>query len=236
MKKSVLFLLIAASPLALASVDSIKNNYRKYALISDSFTNSSDKPGYQVATAPNVNWKPRLNLDNATGSPSIDLSNATGDIGNTGGVNQAVKNHVADEIAKIKPTTPTPPPTPTGWQTIYSGSGTTSISISGSFTLWRAVFSYNDYYGRKLSASPSGVSNGSAILSVSESNPCNSTVASASLNIAIKSSVSFSGQSLKDSVSYGCKNDSDKHVSGSAIAQIINAKITKLPEIWLSQN
>ncbi|ENM5835555.1 hypothetical protein NTH44_003667 [Vibrio metoecus] len=154
MKKSVLFLLIAASPLALASVDSIKNNYRKYALISDSFTNSSDKPGYQVATAPNVNWKPRLNLDNATGSPSIDLSNATGDIGNTGGVNQAVKNHVAAEIAKIKPTTPTPPPTPTGWQTIYSGSGTNSIPISGSYSQWRATVVANGQSSVQVAGTP----------------------------------------------------------------------------------
>lgn len=218
MKKSVLFLLIAASPLALASVDSIKNNYRKYALISDSFTNSSDKPGYQVATAPNVNWKPRLNLDNATGSPSIDLSNATGDIGNTGGVNQAVKNHVADEIAKIKPTTPTPPPTPTGWQTIYSGSGENSFVITGTFSSWRATVSYyTNYTNRTNTENYTGVFGSTLRFShtvLKSSDKCDGE-ATAFISVSINNNINMPKSASATGSCY-------------ARAEISNAVITKL--------
>lgn len=111
---------------------------------------------------------------------------------------------------------------------VLSGSGTTNLSINGSFTIWRATLVYSDYYGRQLSSSPSGVSGGSATLTVSEANKCNSTLATVSMSIAIKSAVSFSGTSGQDKVNYGCKNSSDVHISGTKIAQIKNAKITKL--------
>lgn len=135
--KYVLVAAVSVIPLitSATSFDEIKQNAKKNR--ESATLGTASTPPNQVAIAPAISWVPNLNLDNATGTPRIELSNATGEIANTSGVSNDIKEFVKNEIANAKLTTPTG-----GWEIVYSGSGTNYLSNIGTFTLWKAKYSY----------------------------------------------------------------------------------------------
>lgn len=136
--KYVLVAAVSVIPLitSATSFDEIKQNAKKNR--ENATLGTADTPPNQVASAPAISWVPKLNLDNAKGTPYIELSNATGQIRNTSGVSNDIQEFVKNEIANAKPTTPTG-----GWEVVYSGSGTNYIPDIGEFTLWKAKYSYS---------------------------------------------------------------------------------------------
>lgn len=82
------------SAIAVAGMADIKNSYTPSNSINDNFSASPIQPGYQLDTAPTTNWKPQVNLDNATGKPTIDLGNSYGSISGTTGVNGDISDSI----------------------------------------------------------------------------------------------------------------------------------------------
>lgn len=121
--------------------------------------------------------------------------------------------------------TPPPPTTPTGWQTIYSGSGTTSLAVSGSFSSFRGTIAFKDYYGTSYTRTISGTNGGSASASVSDTKSTGCTVsASIALPIPVSGGFSFNGTTSVSSKS--CTYYHGTSITNTARAQIQGARIT----------
>lgn len=102
--KYVLAAAVSVMPL-IASATSEKSSFeeikRNAAQTRQSDTRSTNGlPPNQVASAPAISWVPKLNLDNARGTPAINLRQARGQIRNTSGVSQDIQAFVKNEVAK----------------------------------------------------------------------------------------------------------------------------------------
>lgn len=122
------------------------------------------------------------------------------------------------------------PTTPTGWQTVYSGSGTSSHKIDGTYSSFRGTLVYTDYDGVNYTKSINGAYGATISISDSASYTSRCTAnANANILFVISNGWAFNGTTSVDTDS--CRYDvGDKGGQKTVYvrAQITGAKITKL--------
>lgn len=217
--KYVLVAAVSVIPLitSATSVDEIKQNAKKNR--ESATLGTASTPPNQVAIAPAISWVPQLNLNNAKGAPPIELSNATGQIANTSGVSNDIQEFVKNEIANAKPTTPA-----SGWEIVYSGSGTNSINIVGNYRNWKATVSYqlnNDGSVSSFTNTFTGSSGG--LLSIARTVEGRTVSVTSAINSRASLPVRSEGQSYE--FSYNCHRGSCN--TRTAWFSLQNIKFTK---------
>lgn len=218
---------LIVSTIAIAGIADIKNSYVPEDSISDNFSATSIQPGYQLDSAPATSWKPRVNLDNATGKPTIDLGNSFGNISGTTGINDSIKDHIGNGGG----------PGGGEWVVAYEGDGTRSIPVGFDFANFKVKVKYlgsgtgtssrwvtREYTNNALATF--STSNSCRYCSVSGASQCNqwstdSVTAVASIKIEPAKTVNVPASAYDKSQSAECYHT-------SAEARISNFVITKL--------